>query len=92
MTARTARVTVIKDGKERIHPMMSSVTHPVSRDFTAIDARRSAGTAWREQSVYQEMVPVQKAVMNLAFTLVLIDAAIINTMTKDGYVLMMNME
>lgn len=92
MTARTARVTVIKDGKERIHPLMSSVTHPVSRDFTAIDARMSAGTAWREQSVYREMVPVQKAVMNLASTFILIAAAIINTIAIKVHVLIINTE
>lgn len=80
-------------GKERIHrPMMSSVTNPVSLDFTAIDARRSAETAWRAQSVYLETVPVQKVVMSLASAFILTGAIIINTMTKDGHVLIINTE
>lgn len=80
-------------GKERIHrPMMSSVTNPVSLDFTAIDARRSAETAWRAQSVYLETVPVQKVVMSLASAFILIGAIIINTIAIKVHVLMMNTE
>lgn len=80
-------------GKERIQrPMMSSVTNPVSLDFTAIDARRSAETAWRAQYVYLETVPVQKVVMSLASAFILTGAIIINTMAKDGHVLIINTE
>lgn len=43
----------------------------------AIDARRSAETAWRAQSVYRETVPVQKVVMSLASAFILTGAIII---------------
>lgn len=80
-------------GKERIQrPMMSSVTNPVSLDFMAIDARRSAETAWRAQSVYRETVPVQKVVMSLASAFILTGAIIINTIAIKVHVLMMNTE
>lgn len=56
----------------------------MSLDFTAIDARRSAETAWRAQSVYLETVPVQKVVMSLASAFPLTGAIIIVSVFFGG--------
>lgn len=56
----------------------------MSLDFTAIDARRSAETAWRAQSVYRETVPVQKVVMSLASAFILTGAIIIVSVFFGG--------
>lgn len=56
----------------------------MSLDFTAIDARRSAETAWRAQSVYLETVPVQKVVMSLASAFILTGAIIIVSVFFGG--------